>query len=256
LMKKITPPGDEAMVQTWIQWTREGKFDQVETGLDPSLRTDDLRDKLQEMARMIPDEQPTSVKPIGYAVVHHPDSSQTITITLEYEFSKQWLLATLVKQEQSGVSSVMGFHINPIPESVESHNRLTLGGKEPVHYVMLLLALAALALAIYGVVVCLRTPTGKVKWLWAAVCLIGVGRLAINWTTGAVGFTAAWIGFPPSGAAMVSLYSPWMVYVSLPIGAAIVLMFRDRLLRSPSSAPLQQPAASLETGLTAPPVAH
>jgi hypothetical protein len=232
LMKKIAPAEDEAMVQTWVQWTRQDYFDQIKTGLDPSLRTDDLRDKLEEMARVIPNEQPISVKPIGYAVVHHPDSSQTITITLEYEFQDQWLLATLVKQEHSGMSSVVGFHINPIPESVESHNRLTLRGKEPVQYFMLLLALAALATALYGVVVCLRAPAGKKKWLWAALCLIGVGRLAVNWTTGVVGFTAVWIGFPPSGASMVPLYSPWMVYTSLPVGGAIVLIFSERLLGS------------------------
>ncbi len=245
LMKKVTPAEDEAMVQQWIQWTREGNFDQIERGLDPSLRSDNLRDKLAGMTRLIPNEQPMSVKPVGYVVVHHPDSSQTITITLEFEFQNQWLLATIVRQEQSDVSSVMGFHINPIPESAESHNRLTLLGKKPVHYVMLLLAFAASAIALYGVVVCLRTPMGKKKWLWAAICLIGIGRLGINWTTGIVGFTAVWIGFPPSGAAMVPLYSPWMVYTSIPVGAAVVLIFRDRLLRPKLTPELKQATAAL-----------
>jgi hypothetical protein len=256
MMKKIAPAGDEAMVETWIQWTREGDFDQVERGLDPSLRTDDLRDKLEEMARLIPDEPPRSVKPIGYAVVHHPDSSQTIAITLEYEFQNQWLLATLVKQEQSGVSSVMGFHVNPIPESIESHNRLTLRGKEPVHYVMLLLVFAALAVAIYGVVVCLSTPPGKKKWLWAAVCLIGVGKLALNWTTGVADFTPLWIEFPPSGAAMIPLYGPWMVHASFPVGAAVVLIFRDRFLRSqPNRQSPELPAQSPGASTASPPSA-
>jgi len=162
-------------------------------------------------------------------VVHHPDSSRTITTTLEYEFADHWLLATMVKQEHSDVTIVSGFHVNPTSESVEVHNRFTLLGKESVNYVVLLLSLAALAVSAYGVIASLRSSMGKKKWLWAAVCLIGVGRLAINWTTGAVGFTPLWIGFPPSGAVMVPLYSPWVVYSSLPVGAVVFLMLRDRL---------------------------
>jgi hypothetical protein len=231
MMKKITPPQDEAMVQRWIQWLRESNFGQIELGLDPSLRTDDLRDKLETMARLIPAEQPKSVKTIGYLVVHHPDSSRTITTTLEYEFGDQWLLATIVKQEESDTTTVRGFNVSPISESVETHNKFTLFGKEPVNYVVLLLSLAALAVSAYGVIASLRMSMGKRKWLWAAVCLIGVGRLAINWTTGAVRFTPLWIGFPPSGAVMAPLYSPWVVYSSLPVGAVVFLMLRGRLTR-------------------------
>jgi hypothetical protein len=117
-------------------------------------------------------------------------------------------------------------------ESVESHNRFTLLGKEPVHYFVLLLSLASLAVTAYGVVASLRTPIGKKNWLWAAVCFVGIGRLAINWTTGAVGFTPLWIGFPPFGAAMIPLYSPWMVYTSLPARAVVFLVPRDWLTRT------------------------
>ncbi len=240
LMQKITPPQNEAMVQRWIQWLRESNFTQIEQGLDPGLRTDDLKDKLGTMARLIPAEQPRSVKPIGYLVAHHPDSSRSITTTLEYEFTDHWLLATVVEQEHSGTVTVTGFHVNPIPESVENHNRFTLLNKEPVNYVVLLLSWAALAVSAYGVIASLRSSMGKKKWLWAALCLVGVGRLGINWTTGMVGFTPLWIGFPPSSAVMVPLYSPWVVYSSLPLGAAVFLMLRDRLTRVGSAPESQQ----------------
>ena len=129
LMRKWTPPDDVAMVQKWVEWLRDGNFDQIEQGIDPSLRTDDLRDKLNTMAGFVPAQQPRSVKPIGYLVVNHRDSSRTVTATLEYEFPDHWLLATLVRQEQSGTSTVTGFHVNPIPESVERHNRFTFSGR-------------------------------------------------------------------------------------------------------------------------------
>jgi hypothetical protein len=235
MMEKITPPQDQAMVQKWMLLLRKGNFGEIEQGLDASLRTGDLREKLDAMARSIPAEEPRSVKPIGYLVVHHPDSSRTIKTTLEYEFKDRWLLATMIEQEQSGTATVTGFHVYPIPESVERHNRFTLVGKEPVNYVVLLLSLAALAVSAYGVIASLRTSMGKKKWLWAAVCLVGVGRLAVNWTTGAVGFTPLWIGFPPCGATMVPLYSPWVVFSSLPVGAVVFLTLGDRLARTRSA---------------------
>ena len=67
------------------------------------------------------------------------------------------------------------------------------------------------------------------KWFWAAVCFLGIGRIAVNWTTGAIGFTPIWVGIPPAGAVMVPLYSPWFVYASFPIGAVIFLIRRSSL---------------------------
>jgi hypothetical protein len=227
MMNKTTPPEDEAMVQRWIQCIREGKFGEIERGLDPSLRSDDLQEKLTSMGRLLPAQQPTSAKVIGYDVVDDADSSSTITTTLEYEFPHEWLLATLIKQDYAGTIMVTGFHVSPIPDSVENQNRFTLVGKDPVQYVVLFLALAALAVSIYAFITCLRTKMGKSKWLWAILCFVGIGRLAVNWTTGATGFTAICIGVPPVGAAMVPLYSPWMVYTSLPVGAVLFLIFRE-----------------------------
>lgn len=239
MMKKTTPPQEVAMVQTWIQWLREGNYSQIEQGIDPDLRTDDLKDKLDTMARLIPAEQPKSVKPIGYYVTYHSDS-RTITTTLEYQFADYWLVATMVQEEQSDTTTVSGFHVWRIPESVEAHNKFRLLGKGPADYALLLLSLAALMVSAYGVIVSLRSSMGKRKWLWALVCLIGVGRLAINWTTGAVSFTLLWFGFPPSGAEMNPLYSPWVVYSSLPVGAVLFLVLKDRLTRvTPTPEPQQ-----------------
>jgi drug/metabolite transporter (DMT)-like permease len=117
---------------------------------------------------------------------------------------------------------------------VENQNRFTLIGKDPVQYVVLFLALAALAISLYAFIACLRTKMGKRKWLWAILCFAGMGRLAVNWTTGATGFTAICIGVPPVGAAMVPLYSPWMVYTSLPVGAVLFLIFRELVVGRPA----------------------
>ncbi|MBZ5547870.1 MAG: hypothetical protein LAO22_07860 [Acidobacteriia bacterium] len=232
MMKKIANPQDEQMVRSYVQQLQEHAYDSIEQELDPSLRTDDLRENLTTMSRLLPIQEPKSVKVIGYQVVHHPDSSRTTTITLEYEFSNQWLLAELVREQRGNENAVTGFHLIPLAESVEDHNRFTLAGKGSGQYGVLLLALAALIISIYGFISCLRTPMGRKKWLWAVICLFGIGRIAVNWTTGAIGFTPIWFGILSAGAVMVPLYSPWIVYASFPVGTTLFLIWRSRLTRA------------------------
>jgi len=230
MMSRITPPQDEASARNYVELLRERKFEEIERDLDPSLQ--DSRDKLSAMADLIPMGEPKSIKVVDFHVYQHPDSAKTTTITLEYEFANQWVLANLVKDEHAGVSTVSGFHLTPIQDSLENQYRFTLSGMHPAHYLILLLGCAALAVGIYGFITCLRTPMGRKKWLWAVICLVSVGRFGINWTTGASAFSlSVSVGIPPANAAMVP-YGPWTVWVSFPLGAVIFLIFRDRLSRS------------------------
>jgi hypothetical protein len=213
MMNKTTPPKDEAMVQRWIQCLREGTFGEIERGLDPNLRSDDSQEKLTSMGRLPPTQEPTSAKVIGYRVLHDADSSSTITTTLEYEFPHEWLLATLGKAGPCGDDHghrVLCCSDSRFPgESKQVH----ADRKRPVRYVVLFLTLAALAVSTYAFIACLRTKMGKGKWLWAILCFVGIGRLAVNWATGATGFTAICIGVPPVGAAMVrSIARGWSTH--------------------------------------------
>ncbi len=111
-------------------------------------------------------------------------------------------------------------------------------------YGVLLLALAAIVISIYGFISCLRTPMGRKKWFWAVICLFGVGRIAVNWTTGAISFTPIWIGMPPAGAFMVPLYAPWIVYASLPVGTTVFLIWKSRLTRTRTASSVPDIAAA------------
>jgi hypothetical protein len=235
MMKKITNPEDEQMARGYVQQLQEHAYGDIEKELDPGLRTDDLRERLTAMSELLPNQDPKSVKVIGYQVVRHPDLSKTITVTLEYEFSNQWFLAEVVKEQSEGRNTVTGLHLTPIAQSVEQQNRFKMSGKHSGQYGILLLSLTVLIVSIYAFVCCLRTPMGRKKWFWAAVCLFGIGRIAVNWTTGAIDFTPIWFGIPPAGAFMAPLYSPWFVYTSFPMGAMIFLIRRSSLNRAKPS---------------------
>jgi hypothetical protein len=225
LMKKVTPPEDEAAARRYVDLLRQNRFEQIEQDLDPVLKRPNLRDTLVTMAAMFPAQEPASAKVVGLRMFVGPDSRGT-SITLEYEFPEKWLLVNVVKQNKGGVASVVGFHVTPVAESLEDLNRFTLANKSTSHYAILFLAVLAPLFSLYAFVLCIKTKIKRMKWLWLVFTLLGVGQLGVNWTTGQILFTPIAVHLPPSGAA-APLYEPWLVYVSLPLGA-IIFLFRRK----------------------------
>lgn len=225
LMKRFASSEDEANAKKYIELLQQRKFEQVERDLDSSLVDSNIQDTLERMAAMIPAEGPKSIKVVGAHAFSGPDISRT-NITLEYEFSDRWLLADVTTQKKEGSFTVVGFHITPIADSLENLNKFTLIGKGKVQYFGLILAILAILFSLYALVLCVITKNVKSKWLWVIFILVGVGKLTVNWTTGEWGFQT--LAFQiPCGTASAQLYGPWMVAVSLPLGAIVFLLRRE-----------------------------
>jgi hypothetical protein len=228
MMKWFTPAADEAVARKYVDLLQQRKFEQIERDLDPSLVDSTLQDRLAKMAAMFPLDSPRSAKVVGAHVFHGPEFSRT-NITLEYEFPSAWLLVDITTQRKGDVFTIVGFHVNPISDSLENLNKFTLIGKGIVQYSVLAMAVFATLFSLYVLVLCLRTKNIKRKWLWAIFILIGVGKLAVNWTTGQ--WTFQTLAFQvPCGTASAQLYGPWTVAVSLPLGALVFSLRRENTI--------------------------
>jgi hypothetical protein len=232
LMKTMIPQEDEAITRRYVDDLRQNRLDQVEHDMDPELKDSNLHGTLAYMAAMFPAQEPLSTKVVGFRSFF--GSSGRTAITLEYEFPQKWLLAEVVTQKSDGVTTIVGFHVTPIEDSLENINRFTLVGKGTTQYGILSLAVLAPLFSLYVFVLCIKTRMGKKKWLWLIFILLGIGKLVVNWTTGQVFFTPLAIQLPPAGA-NAQLYGPWLVYVSIPLGAIMFLIMRKRL-----AGPVQQ----------------
>lgn len=232
-------PEDESTARSYVDLLRQGKFDQIQQDLDPSIADASVHETLVKMSQMIPAETPTTVKVVGAHTFHGPLDS-TSNLNFEYEYPSKWLLINVAIKRSGETRTIVGFHVNPISDSLEHANRFTFEGKGLVQYSAFFGALALSAFNLYAFVVCLRTPNLKGKWLWSIFVLLGVGRLAVNWTTG------SWTVLPvsvnaPCGNAFAELYGPWIVALSLPLGAIIFLIRRET--KAPAN---QQPRIVLE----------
>lgn len=207
---------------------RARDFAGVEAALDPSLASPTLRATLQRMAAMIPPGEPRSVRFVG-AQKHYKDGVTTLGTNIEVKFPEGWLLVQVVMAEQDGKRTVTGLNVYPRTQSLAEEHAFTLAGKGASHYIMLAAALASVALIVCALIVCVRTPGLRRKWLWIVFILLGFGKLSVNWSTGIVllqPFSVQLFG----ASAMAPLGMPWMISVALPLGAIVFLVRADRRL--------------------------
>lgn len=246
-IRQFVRPEDESIARGYVDLLRQGKLDQIQQDFDPSILDPTSHDVLVTMAKMLPAETPKSLKVVG-AHTFQSLAESTSNITLEYEFPSKWILINIITKRTGDVRTIVGFHINPITDSLEHINRFTFEGKRDVQYATLLAALGLLTLNVYALVACLRTPNLKRKWLWCIFVFFGVGKLAVNWTTG--DWQATIIAFQvPCASASAMGYGPWMIGMSFPLGALVFLVRRERNTLTPqamqSLPPVeQQPSAT------------
>ncbi|MGA2002901.1 MAG: hypothetical protein ABSG70_05950 [Terriglobales bacterium] len=223
---ELAPHEDEAAARRYFDLLRHREFDEFEKDVDPGLQVV-FRGTLTEMAEGFPDQEPLSVKVVERSTGRLGDS-ELVYLALEYEFPRKWVLARITLRKE-GVAPILGLQVVPMDDSLEHRNRFTLAGKSQGQYAVLLLAAATGLLCSYASIICLRN---KLPWYWALISMVGLGQLAVNWTTGETSFSLGAISFPPAQAS-ASAYGPWMISVTLPVGAVLFLMLRDRLRSGP-----------------------
>lgn len=231
LMNHFAPQADQQAARGYIDLLRQHKFNQIEKAIDPSIRTATLHDKLAEMAAALPPQNPVSVKIVGA----NSFSSSGITernLTFEYQFPHRWMLINIALRKRNGVTTIIGFRVKALPNSLENLNQFSLSGKGILQYVVLALAALAVLVSIYALVLCVRTRIVRRKWLWIVFILCGVGKVSINWATGQWGFMPISIQIFSAGA-FAPLYGPWILSVSFPLGAVLFLLRRKRQADAP-----------------------
>jgi hypothetical protein len=182
-IKRLTPPKDQTIATNYIALLRQNKFEQIEKDLDPSIKSALTQDTLVKMAEAIPPQDPVSVKVIGAQQARGPDLYK-INLSFEYQFPSKWLLINVATQKKGGVSTIIGFNVYPLSDSLENINRFTLTGKNLLQYATLAFAILIPLFILSVLVLCIRTKMTKRKWLWIIFILLGIGRLTVNWTTG------------------------------------------------------------------------
>ncbi len=207
-------------------------FDAIEAKLDPKLKDAALRGNLKQIADIFPPEKPKDIKVVGANTVSTSSSSQ-FNLTFQYEYTDKWLLANVMLEKTGNVLVVKAVHVEPLRDSLENINRFTFDGKGVAHYAVFLAAILIPVLIVVSLVLCMRTPIPKRKWLWVLFVLCGVVQFSLDWTTGA--FNINPLSFQLLGAGFFKPYpfGAVTIGVSLPLGAIVFLFQRKKWLPQP-----------------------
>lgn len=211
-----------------VDYLRHGQFDKIEASLDPSIDRANVPADLARMASILPQQEPQSIKTVGAYVTCATRKGCDTRVTLEYQFPSKWILVEMVVHRQNNTATITDFHIEPERDSLDAINRFTLLGKDPVQYAILSTAILFATVMLYALVLCIKTRMEKRKWLWMLFILLGLGQVGVNWTTGETFYKTLYISILPFGFSSM-VYGPWMIYISLPVGAVLFLVLRERL---------------------------
>jgi hypothetical protein len=227
LLQKFASPEEQAVARSYFDLLRQQQYEAIEKAMDPSISGPSVHQTLVAMAAAMPAGNPISVTLVGAQRFKSTDYS-TVNLSFEYRFPAKWLVTNVALKNQGNRTTIVGFHIYPEAASLQEQYRFTLGGKAPLQYLVLALAIVVPVFILYALVVCIRTRLKGKKWPWILFILLGFGRFSVNWTTGHWSFGLVSIQlFGVSGAAQ--LYGPWIIAVSFPIGAVIFLLRKKTL---------------------------
>lgn len=232
LMKLFVSPEEEQVAKNYIGLLRAQKFDQIENDIDPAIKakSPNIHQMLLKMAALMPAEDPLSVKLVG-ANSFTGNTVHKSNITYEYQYPDRWLMVNVAVQKKDGVSTLIGFNVRKLPDSLENSNKFGLSGKSALQYAVLAAAVIAPLFSLYALVLCIRTKMQSKKWLWIVCILLGIGGLSINWTTGNWNFQPLYVQLF-SVSAFAPMYGAWTICVSLPLGA-IWFVLRRKALNAP-----------------------
>jgi hypothetical protein len=183
------------------------------------------------MIAVYPPGKPTSIQYYAYTVRSDTRSGTVYFLSGLYRFPGDKDLAVEVALKRTGASYlVAGVHFQTLPHAWIAANDFVLEGKPVQSYAFLAGMAAVLVTSLVALVQCIRTRGIRRKWLWIVFILFGFGKLSLNWATGALAFTPLAIQIFSASAFRSAWIGPWVLSISLPLGAILFLACRKRLL--------------------------
>lgn len=228
MLEKFTSPAEQVTAKTFIDQLRQHKFDAIEKAADVSIAGPSLDATLDKMAALMPTSAPVSVTLVGARRFSSTAAGTNVNLTFEYHFSDRYVIASLATKLKDNKLSIIGFHVYPESESLESQNRFKWSGKSALQYAALTFAIGAALSTLIALIAAARTKFKRRKWLWILFILFGVGKFSVNWTTGQWGVQLFALQLF-SASSYAELYGPWVISVSLPIGAVAFLLRRNSI---------------------------
>lgn len=220
-------PAADQQARAAVAALRRGDWRALDPQLSPALARDpQLHAKLEAVRAAAPGGTPTAVRLLQAQrnAVFGGDGGKTSSLTYLYSFPHQALVVNVVFDRSGPAPTIAGIHLLPVDPQQAARNRFFAPGKAPAQWLMLAAAVLSPLLMVAAAVIALRTRALEARWLWAILAFAGVGAVWMNWTTGETG--VRWLAVNLVGVSVTRALpplTPWVLHVTLPLGALAVL---------------------------------
>ena len=228
MFNKFIPKEETAVAKHLVTELAARDYASVVSQLDPSIKDASVQSALEQMAKLFPPGEPKSISTVG-ANTSIASGQTTYDLTFEYAYTDKWLLTNVVLQKRDGNLTVLGFHVQPMMQSLKEINRFTFKGKNILHYIIFTLAIAIPLFIVFTLVLCFKTTISRRKWLWMIFVAFGIVQLSFNWTDGSYGIQPISLALLGAGFYSAGPYSPIIINIAFPLGA-IAFLFKRRSL--------------------------
>jgi len=227
-LSKLSSPEDRQLCERLIADLQNGRGADFSRWIAPELRPV-LAPQWPAMHALMPpgparlvDAEFNYTKPSGGPGVRNA------SLAYEVDQGARHVLVRIMVQRTSQ-TAVTSFYVSAIADTVENLTGFGLTGKSAAHYAMLLFTIAAFTLIIVTLVLIVRTPGVRRKWLWFLGSLLGIGQIAIDWRTGEMGFNPLSVQVLGAFVLKPGAIADWQIGFGVPVVAIIFLIRRRRL---------------------------
>jgi hypothetical protein len=223
-MPKVDP-AREAQADRAYELVRRNDAAGVKAMSTPALAGQDLTGVIWQMQAHVHASAPTRARTISWGQNTVNDDAAYEVVRLYTHPAGEVQATVTMLRIGDGPWQIDGLHVLRItPEVLKAYEaeveaaRFTLAGKSPAHYIVLV----GTGLSVLVCLVSAAVAGWRRRWGWMVGNLFGIGKVALNWTTGALFFQPLYVALLGAGFFKgLGATDPWIFSVSLPIPALL-----------------------------------
>ena len=234
ISEKIIPSEESQFAKEYISKLKEKEFEYIKSLMSPEVLSQVDDELLLNMANYFRSGEPISTEIIG-SHVNIVNGQWYGNFTFEYKFETGLNIANAALKKIDGGYEVIGLNVYQTEQSQKELNSFSLVKKSALHYVVFTLAILIPLFIAATLIVCIKTPIRRRKWLWIIFILLGFGSIQINWTSGEYAIQLLTVYLFGASAIAYGIHAPWIISASVPIGAIIFWIKRKNIISQASN---------------------
>lgn len=216
---------ERALVRGAVNDVSNGDVGRLSTKVEPDIAKQ-LGSEAPAMQRALP-ARPLQLTALN-ANVALTGGTRVANAVYQAKGRTGWALIEATIQTRDGQTRLAGLYVEKVQSEPKRLNEFRLMDAPAAGWPMLGAMIAAAATTLAALMRIWRSDLFVRRWLWTIGTLIGVSTLKMDWSTGAFAFQPVSFQIFSVSALKQPVYAPWVLGVSIPVVALIVLIKRRR----------------------------